>query len=52
MYNINMAMYEQMGFTKEQVNRAYQFSQQNNIDIFDALQYLQRMPNQPQKPSP
>ena len=40
--NINMVMYEQMGFTKEQVKKALEYSQKNNVDIFDALQYLQK----------
>lgn len=43
MYNkIDMVMYEQMGFSKEQVKKASEFSQKNNVDIFDALQYLQK----------
>lgn len=37
-----MTMYEQMGFSKEQVTKAAEFAQKNNIDIFDALQYLQK----------
>ena len=40
--NINMAMYYQMGFTKEQVNKAFEYSQKNKVDVFDALQYLQK----------
>lgn len=43
MYNsIDMVMYEQMGFSKEQVKKAYEYSQKNKMDIFDALQHLQR----------
>jgi hypothetical protein len=45
MYHIDMAMYEQMGFTKEQVTKAYEYSQKNKIDIFDALQSLQKGEN-------
>ncbi len=40
--NLNIAIYEQMGFTKEQVSKAYEYSQKNKVDIFDALQYLQK----------
>lgn len=43
MYNkIDMTMYEQMGFTKDQVNKASEYAQKNKVDIFDALQYLQK----------
>lgn len=38
---INYEMYTQMGFTEEQVRRAYHYSQKNKIDMFDALQQLQ-----------
>lgn len=34
-------MYTQMGYTEAQVRKAYEFSQKNKIDMFDALQKLQ-----------
>lgn len=37
----NVEMYTQMGYTESQVRRAYEYSQKNRIDMFDALQQLQ-----------
>ena len=51
MYRVDMAMYQQMGFSKEQVTKANEFAQKNKIDIFDALQYLQKKENNNPKKS-
>lgn len=51
MYRVDMAMYQQMGFSKEQVTKANEFAQKNKIDIFDALQYLQKKENNNTKKS-
>ena len=38
---LNIEMYTQMGYTKDQVLRAHQLSQSNKMDMFDALQAIQ-----------
>lgn len=34
-------MYTQMGYSEALVRKAYEYSQKNRIDMFDALQQLQ-----------
>jgi hypothetical protein len=38
---IDVETYTQMGYSKEQVERAYEYSQKNRTDMFEALQQLQ-----------
>lgn len=38
---LNVSTYTQMGYSEEVVRRAYEYSQTNRMDMFDALQMLQ-----------
>lgn len=38
---LNLEMYAQMGYTTDQVLKAYEYSQKKKVDMFDALQQIQ-----------